>query len=121
MKYPSIKDPQFQIKIKKIFNEYRIKKKKQTLKDFCYPKRFTFQLPQLFVSQFLNPDTPYKRVLLYHRIGAGKTCAAIQIAEKWKKYKQVILVAPASLICNFYKELRYMCTNNKYIKIDEKE
>ena len=32
MKYPSIKDPQFQIKIKKIFNEYQIKKKKQTLK-----------------------------------------------------------------------------------------
>ena len=121
MKYPSIKDPQFQIKIKKIFNEYQIKKKKQTLKDFCYPKRFTFQLPQLFVSQFLNPDTPYKRVLLYHRIGAGKTCAAIQIAEKWKKYKQVILVAPASLICNFYKELRSMCTGNEYITVEEKE
>jgi len=119
-KYPSITDINFQSKIKEIFKEYRIKNKKQSLKDFCYPKKYTFQLPQLFVAEFLNPKTPYKGILLYHRIGAGKTCAGIQIAEKWKEHKKIILVAPASLVGNFYKELRSECTGNVYITKDER-
>ena len=121
VKYPLISDPNFQLKIKKLYTEYKIKKRKQSLKDFCYPKKFTLQLPQLFVSNFLNPSTPYKRMLLYHRIGAGKTCAAIQIAEKWKKYKKVILVAPASLLINFYSELRGHCSGNEYVSTKERE
>jgi len=115
VKYPNLTDTNFQEKIKKLFHEYKLKKKKQTVKDFCYPKKFTFQLPQLFVSEFLSPSTPYKSLLLYHRIGAGKTCAAIQIAEKWKKHKKILLIGPASLLTNFYKELRSSCTGNEYI------
>ena len=120
-KYPSITDINFQSKIKEIFKEYKIKNKKQSLKDFCYPKKYTFQLPQLFVAEFLNPKTPYKGILLYHRIGAGKTCAGIQIAEKWKEHKKIILVAPASLVGNFYKELRSECTGDVYITKDERK
>ncbi len=121
VKYPEISDKDFQEKIKKLFNEYKIKKKKQSLKDFCYPKKFTFQLPQLFVSEFLNPNTPYNGILIYHKIGAGKTCAGLQIAEKWKKYKKIILVAPASLVGNFYKELRSECTGEEYITKEERQ
>jgi hypothetical protein len=120
VKYPDISDKNFQEKIKDIFREYKIKNKKLSLKDFCYPKKFTFQLPQLFVAEYLNPKTPYKGILLYHRIGAGKTCAGIQIAEKWKEHKKVILVAPASLVGNFYIELRSECTGNVYISKDER-
>jgi hypothetical protein len=120
VKYPDITDNNFQSKIKEIFKEYKIKNKKLSLKDFCYPKKFTFQLPQLFVAEFLNPNTPYKGILLYHRIGAGKTCAGIQIAEKWKNHKKIILVAPASIVGNFYKELRSECTGNIYITKEER-
>jgi hypothetical protein len=120
VKYPDISDKNFQLKIKEIFREYKLKNKKQSIKDFCYPKKFTFQLPQLFVAEFLNPNTPYKGILLYHRIGAGKTCAGIQIAEKWKNYKKIILVAPASIVGNFYKELRSECTGNIYITKEER-
>jgi len=122
VKYPNINDKDFQLKIKHIFNEFKIKKKqKKSIKDFCYHKKITFQLPQLFVAEFLNPKTPYKGILLYHRIGAGKTCAGIQIAEKWKEYKKIILVGPASLVGNFYKELRSECTGNIYISKDERK
>jgi hypothetical protein len=121
VKYPDISDKNFQSKIKEIFREYKIKNKKLSLKDFCYPKKFTFQLPQLFVAEYLNPKTPYKGILLYHKIGAGKTCAGIQIAEKWKEHKKIILVAPASLIGNFYKELRSECTGNIYISKEERK
>jgi hypothetical protein len=120
VKYPDISDINFQSKIKEIFREYKIRNKKLSLKDFCYPKKFTFQLPQLFVAEYLNPKTPYKGILLYHKIGAGKTCAGIQIAEKWKEHKKIILVAPASLIGNFYKELRSECTGNIYISKEER-
>ena len=84
-------------------------------------KKYTFQLPQLFVAEYLNPKTPYKGILLYHRIGAGKTCAGIQIAEKWKDHKKIIVVAPASLVGNFYKELRSECTGNIYITKEERK
>jgi hypothetical protein len=120
VKYPDISDKNFQSKIKEIFREYKVKNKKLSLKDFCYPKKFTFQLPQLFVAEYLNPKTPYKGILLYHRIGAGKTCAGIQIAEKWKEHKKIILVAPASIVGNFYKELISECTGNIYISKDER-
>ena len=120
-KYPDINNINFQEKIKEIFREYKIKDKKQTLKDFCYPKKYTFQLPQLFVAEYLNPKTPYKGILLYHRIGAGKTCAGIQIAEKWKEHKKIVVVAPASLVGNFYKELRSECTGNIYITKNERK
>lgn len=120
VKYPDVSDKNFQQKIKEIFREYKVKNKKMSLKNFCYPKKFTFQLPQLFVAEYLNPKTPYKGILLYHRIGAGKTCAGIQIAEKWKEHKKIILVMPASLIGNFYKELRSECTGNIYISKEER-
>ena len=114
-KYPDINNINFQEKIKEIFREYKIKDKKQTLKDFCYPKKYTFQLPQLFVAEYLNPKTPYKGILLYHRIGAGKTCTVISIAEAFKTKMNVIVVLPASLIGNFRSELRSECGGNIYM------
>jgi hypothetical protein len=36
---------------------------------------------QRFVGNFLHPRTPYMSALLYHGVGVGKTCAAIQAAE----------------------------------------
>jgi hypothetical protein len=121
VKYPDINNSNFQEKIREIFRQYKIKNKKQSLRDFCYPKKYTFQLPQLFVAQYLNPKTPYKGILLYHRIGAGKTCAGIQIGEQWKNHKKIIVVTPASLVGNFYKELRSECTGNIYITASERK
>lgn len=114
-KYPNIDDDDFYKKITKLFNKYRIKDKKYKLKEICYPKRFKLQIPQQFVSEFINPNTPYKGLLIYHQIGAGKTCAAVSIAENWKKKRNIIVVTPASLMGNFYDELRSQCTGNEYL------
>jgi superfamily II DNA or RNA helicase len=103
---------------KEVYNKYKkfkIGSKKPTFKQICYPEKFTYQLPQLFVSNFINPSTNNKGLLLFHKIGAGKTCAAVQIAEKWKNHRQIIMVCPASLVGNFYKELRSECTGDVYI------
>ena len=105
----------YQKEILKKYKKFKSDKKKPSFKQICYPEKFTYQLPQLFVSQFINPDTNYKGLLLFHKIGAGKTCAAVQIAEQWKHKRNIIMVCPASLVGNFYKEIRSECTSNEYI------
>lgn len=118
--YPAIDDDNFQKKIAKIFSKFKIIKR-PSFKEICFPDKFTFQLPQLFVSEFINPNTPYKGLLLCHKIGAGKTCAAVQIAEQWKHKKKIMFVCPASLIGNFYKELRTQCAGEEYISNKERK
>jgi AAA+ superfamily predicted ATPase len=46
--------------------------------------KMVLQEHQNMLSNFINPSTPYKGLLLFHGVGTGKTCAAISIAEKFK-------------------------------------
>lgn len=119
-KYPEIDDSEFYEKINKIYKNFKIPKPKKTFDEICFPKKFQLQLPQQFVSQYINPKTEYKGLLVYHRIGAGKTCTAIRVAEEWKKYRKIIVVLPASLIGNFRNELRSLCTGDTYLKQNER-
>ena len=120
MKYPDIKSKNFYKDINKIYKKYKIPKKKKSFNEICMPKKYELQLPQEFLSQFLNPSTPYKGVLVYHRIGAGKTCTAVRIGEVFKKYRKIIVVLPASLKGNFRTELRSQCANTEYITNNER-
>lgn len=121
VKYPKIDDIDFYNKINKIFKKFKIKNDKLTSDQICYPSKFKLQLPQKFVSEFMNPSTPYKGLLLFHQIGAGKTCAAISIAENFKKKKNILIVTPASLMGNFFKELRSNCTGDEYISPSDRK
>lgn len=118
--YPNISDEDFYEKINKIYKKFKVRKENRTLDDICHPKEFRLQLPQQFLSEFINPKTPYMGVLVYHRIGAGKTCTAVRIAEKWKKHKRIVVVVPASLKGNFRNELRSLCAENNYLKDHER-
>src|SRR5437899_1064596 len=115
MSYPKVTDDKFYEKINKKYEKYKIKKTNKTYNQWCYPKKFSLQLPQIFLSNFINPNTPYTGVLVNHRIGSGKSCAMIQIAEKWKRHKRIIVVLPASLRGNFRNELRSQCAGNTYL------
>jgi len=121
MKYPDINDDEFYDKIYNIYKEYTIPKKKKTLNDICFPKKFELQNSQKLLSKYINPKSPYTGVLVYHRIGAGKTCTAVQIGEAWKKHRKVIVVVPASLKGNFRSELRSMCAGSNYLTDDERK
>jgi superfamily II DNA or RNA helicase len=115
IKYPSIDSDKFNKDITKILKPYKIKKEKKTLKDICFPNKFNLQNPQIAMSHYIHPSTPYKSLLLFHKIGSGKTCSAISIAEQWKGIRKIIFVAPASLLDNFRKELRSQCPGDEYI------
>jgi superfamily II DNA or RNA helicase len=121
MKYPDIKDKDFYKKINTIYKGYKIPKKKKSFKEICMPQKFELQLPQKFLAEFLNPKTPYKGVLVYHRIGAGKTCTAVRIGEEFKKKRNIIVVLPASLKGNFRTELRSQCAGEEYITNSERK
>ena len=61
---------------------------------------------QKIVRDYLNLYTPYRGLLLYHGLGAGKTAASIAIAEGMKSEKSIVVMTPASLKMNFFSELK---------------
>ncbi len=112
--FPNIKDADFQAKIAKKFSHLKILSY-QKFDEICNPKTYKHQNPQLFVGEFISPDTDYKSLLIVHKIGAGKTCASIQIAEAWKHDRKILYVCPASLVGNVYKELYTRCSDDEYM------
>lgn len=119
--YPDIKDEDFQVNIAEKFKKYKIPAKKPSFKSLCFPDSFNYQLPQLFVSKFINPKTRYKGILVFHKIGSGKTCLSILTGLQWYKTRRVIFLVPASLVGNVYKEFRSECTGNLYISKTERK
>jgi len=113
--------------ISKIFNKYYIDDKKETMESYCLPKKFKLQPQQIALAEILSSkfapwttNSHIRGILLFHQIGAGKTCTAISIAERFKNKMDITVVLPASLISNFTSELRSECPGNEYLKADER-
>ena len=104
--------------ILKKYKKYKIKKKK-TFNEICFPKSYELQNSQLFVPQYIYDNN--QSLLVYHKIGSGKTCTGIQIAEKFKGKRKIYFILPASLIPNLYNEILSLCTGDTYLTIKEKE
>ena len=102
--YPKVDDPEFQSKIykKREFYYYKLPTRPdlnnyQEIEDYrnkiCKP---TGQLleHQSLLSNFINPDTPYKGLLIFHGTGTGKCLHKdtivnnynITIEEMWNRY-----------------------------------
>ena len=63
---------------------------------------------QRFVTNFMSPKTPYMSALLFHGVGVGKTCAAVQITEAWLEHfpsTEVYVVAPPTIQQGFYRTI----------------
>jgi len=107
--------------ITKKYKKYKLKPSKESIKELCQPAKFKLQPQQKFLPDFLyeNKKT-VNGLLIYHRIGSGKTCTAINIAERFKKDYNIVVVLPAALIGNFKDELLSSCPGeNIYIKENE--
>jgi hypothetical protein len=61
---------------------------------------------QKVVRDYLNLYTPYRGILLYHGLGAGKTASSIAIAEGFKTEKKIYVMLPASLKTNYWVEIQ---------------
>jgi hypothetical protein len=79
---------------------------------------FSLLTHQKIVKDYMNLYTPYRGLLLYHKLGTGKTCTSIAIAEGMKNNKRVIIMTPKSLRDNYVEELKkcgdFMYKKNQY-------
>lgn len=68
---------------------------------------------QRFVKDFMQYDSPYRGILLYHGLGLGKTKASIVVGETlMNHYEKVVIMVPASLKTNYIEELKNRGSNS---------
>ncbi len=101
-------------------NKFTIKPNKKSMKELCVPKKFKLQISQKFLGEFFK-QSKMKGILVYHKIGAGKTCTAINMAENLKNKMDIMVVLPAALIGNFRGELRSECPGDEYISSNDRK
>jgi superfamily II DNA or RNA helicase len=134
-KYPEYNDENFLYKIYKK-REFQINKAleinikdKKDIKDYrdknCSSNNTNKSRDhQNIVKHYINPQSPYKGLLLFHGTGSGKTCAAINVAEAFKKQvdkyntRIFILVSGPIIKQQFKNEIIFKCTNN-YLSKEE--
>ena len=93
--------------INSLFEPYRAALIEESKDISCDKPKGSFSLMthQQIVRDYINMFTPYRGLLLYHGLGAGKTCASIGIAEGLKTTQPIIIMTPASLRQNYISEL----------------
>jgi len=133
--YPSPTDPKFQSKIyqKREFYYHKYPERKE-MKNYDDLKKYRDRIcagprgllsHQSLLSNFMNPDTPYKGLLIFHGTGTGKSCAAISIAEKFKPMVQrygtkIFVLVPGPLVKDNWKDELLTCTGETYLKYQDK-
>jgi hypothetical protein len=74
---------------------------------------------QELLARFMSPKTLNDEMLLFHQVGTGKTCTAINIAELAMSMnpnlKVIVLVKGETIAKNFINELAFQCTPGQYI------
>ena len=113
------------------FNQFKItseNKSKETIESLCTDKKsqFSLQNHQMFLKKYIQSElfTKNNRLMLYHGLGSGKTCSAISIANAFKSKhprSQILVVTPASLISNFYKEMSGLCGVTQFKELQNKK
>ena len=117
--YPTHNDPHFQSKIaqRKEFYDNQYLDEPADIKqqsELLCKAEFEHLPHQVFVRNFLSPQTPYRSLLLYHQLGTGKTCTAIGVCEEFRetmkqigtsKQQRIIIVGSVNVKSNFRKQL----------------
>ena len=77
-------------------------------KSFKYTGSDSLFHQQRFVRDFIQPNSPYRGILLYHGLGVGKTAAAIAASEPFLglEGRGICVMLPASLRQNFIGEIQ---------------
>lgn len=91
---------------------------RETCKNKNHPV-FTPQKHQQIVLDYF-PTSKYKGLLLYHKLGSGKSCTSIIVADKMlqdEQIKKVYVITPGSLRKNWLDEYCKKCgLNSDFLK-----
>lgn len=105
MEFPSIDDTTIS---KELLLNPKFEKTKFTDKIFLKRKKKKHELAphQKFVKLFLDFETHYESLLLYHGLGTGKTCSSVSCSESFiEKQCCIFVVCPDSLKSQFKSQL----------------
>lgn len=61
---------------------------------------------QSFIKDYIQYDSPYRGLLVYHGLGVGKSCSSIAAAELLMNHMDVVVMLPASLRGNYINEIK---------------
>jgi superfamily II DNA or RNA helicase len=129
--YPNINEDDFQNKIyqKREFYYHKIPPAEKItsypqlkkIRDETCSTNINLQSHQSLLANFINPQTPYKGLLLFHGLGSGKTIAAVSIAENFKdlavKYgTKIYILVPGPLLKESWKDEIIKGTKETYLK-----
>ena len=115
--YPTLDDPNFQVKLSKHkeFNDTKYDGKIYDFReqaDVLCNASFELMPHQIFIKNFLSNQTPYNSLLMYHGLGTGKTCSAIGVAEEARAAmkqagitKSIFIIASPNVQDNFRLQL----------------
>lgn len=79
----------------------------------------TMFVNQRFIKDYMQPESPYRGILVFHGLGTGKTCSSIIAAENLMTEMGVVVMLPASLRNNYIGDIRTRC-GNKYLTLQQK-
>ena len=98
----------------------------KTRKNSCIKEIFTLSPHQLFLKNYMSPNTPYNSILIFHGVGVGKTCSGVSIAENFKDYlEKAIVLAPEKIQTGWKKNIfdpkkeSNQCTQDSYIQDED--
>lgn len=95
----------------------RIKFSEWIHKNFKYKTEQQQLFPsQRFVKDFIQYDSPYRGVILFHGLGVGKSCASIVASENLISKMKVVILLPAALRTNYIEEIKNRCGNTYFSK-----
>ena len=80
------------------------------------PTKFELFTHQEIVRDYLNTESPYRGLLIFHGLGVGKTCSSIAVAESFKSDRQVVVILQKSIKQNYISQLK-MC-GDRYFNHD---
>ena len=101
LSHPEYNNPNFVNDISKKA-EFNINKISLNKDNKCDNKEFELANHQRLLKNFINNETPYKSLLLFHGVGVGKTCSGVTISESFRdmyvrKNQKIIIVRKAGL------------------------
>jgi len=125
--YPDYNNPDFIYEISNKLEFFHMKSllnitdlsEKCNLRD---PKKNDFQFElsnnQQFLRNFINKNTPYRGLVIFHGVGVGKTCSAINIS---RSFRDIYMSNKEKIICLVPKNIRGGWENTIYDKTKGKE
>ena len=81
------------------------------LENKCSSRDFELGNHQQFLRNFINKNTPYRGVLVFHGVGVGKTCTAVTISNS---FRDVYKKEDKKIICLVSKNIQPGWRNTIY-------